>query len=170
MPFAGERGTNAEAPQFLWTGRQNCRGAPCARPRRTRAQVSPFDELRAPNLSRGRAPTFVHVHPHCGGAFMRDGSDTPKLASAWSSCSHERERVEALPLAHARGYSEDEEEGGNLSSKWFDRMPRGCLLPFPRWSAGVGEASPAGWRTIACGDTSALLGVSGRRGMKCIPR
>jgi len=38
-------------------------------------------------------------------------------------------------------------------------------IPFPLWSAGVGETSPAGWRTIACGDTSALLGVSDRRGM-----
>ena len=64
--------------------------------------------------------------------FIRDGSDTAKFAWAWSSCSHERARVEALPLAHARGYSKDEEEGGELSSKWFDRMPRGlppgCLL------------------------------------------
>ena len=28
--------------------------------------------------------------------------------------------------------------------------------------AGAGEASPAGWRTIACGDTSARLGASAR--------
>ena len=58
-----------------------------------------------------------------------------------------------------------------------------CILfPVPLWSAGVGEASPAAWRTVAhlrrashtsggqaCGDTSALLVVAGAREVK-IPR
>jgi hypothetical protein len=38
----------------------------------------------------------------------RDESDTRKLATAWFGCSHERERVDVGPLAHARGFSENE--------------------------------------------------------------
>ena len=53
------------------------------------------------------------------GALIRVGSDTPKLASAWLGCSHEREREEALPLAHARGYVGDDEDGRNLAPKLF---------------------------------------------------
>ena len=70
-----------------------------------------------------------------GSPIVRGRSDTPKLALVWSSCSHERERVEALPLAHARGYSEDEEEGGELLSKWFDQMPPALAPGMFTWRA-----------------------------------
>ena len=47
--------------------------------------------------------------------------------------SHDRARVEAFPLAHARGYSKDEKVEEELASRWFDQMPRGSprssLLP-----------------------------------------
>ena len=56
---------------------------------------------------------------------LRDGIDTSKLPSGWSSCGRERERVDALPLAHARGYCGDEESGGKVTSRWFDQRPRG---------------------------------------------
>ena len=97
-----------------------------------------------------------------GPFFIRDGPNMPKLArrggrtSAWSSCSHERERVEALPLAPARGYSEAEVEGRKLSSKWFDQMPRGlprgCLLH------GVGKTLKES--IISCAILMSLIGFA----------
>ena len=57
--------------------------------------------------------------------FICDGSDTPKLASAWLGGGRERKQVETHPLAHARGHGGDEESGGDLASKWFDQMRQG---------------------------------------------
>jgi len=48
------------------------------------------------------------MHPIRGSGavdFIRDGSDTPKLVSAWLDGGRERERVDELPLAHARSHS-----------------------------------------------------------------
>jgi hypothetical protein len=47
-------------------------------------------------------------------------SFTPKVALAWLGCGRERERVEAHPLAHARGHVGDEESRKDLASKWFE--------------------------------------------------
>jgi hypothetical protein len=56
---------------------------------------------------------------------IRDGIDTAKLASGWSGGGRERERVDALPLAHARGYDGDEVSEAKLASRWFDQRQRG---------------------------------------------
>ena len=45
-------------------------------------------------------------------------------------------------------------------------VERGCRRSLTRWLADDRHASGG----QACGDTSALLGGLGRRGMKCIPR
>ena len=61
-----------------------------------------------------------------------------KTMVAWSKCSRERERVEADPLAHARGYSEDEEDEGNWYRRGLITPPGGCdpcLLRRPDTSA-----------------------------------
>jgi len=50
---------------------------------------------------------------------LRRRQRRPGLDSACSRCSHERERVEALPLAHARGYIGGEADGTRFASVWF---------------------------------------------------